>query len=97
MLFNTNFKRNLSLFKRIVGPGTVTSAEFKCSELVILLLVLEPSGRALRRRQLRYKVRLPVPDITIIHFVSVPNHCQCKHPPPAGRRHKAVLCQFSVN
>ena len=53
MLFKPHFKRNLSLFKGIIGPGTEmsmagsikSSAEFKHSELVLLLRVLEPSRR----------------------------------------------------
>ena len=58
MRFKTHFKRNLRLFNRIKawGPSivmsgrqcksTADSAEFKCSELVILLRALAPHRRA---------------------------------------------------
>ena len=64
----TYFKGNLSLLKQIVGLCTVMSkagtvwqykfsAEFKLSELAILLQVLEPSRMALWCRQLRFLKR----------------------------------------
>ena len=62
MRFKNHFKQNLSLFKRFVGPATViskagsirnhlwSSSVMRLYEFVILLRVLEPSRRTLRRQ-----------------------------------------------
>ena len=73
-----------------------TSAEFKRSELVILLRVLvEPSlsRRARRRRQLRFLWQWYYVNNSCQWLYAVPQ-CQCQHPPPAGHRRKAVQCQL---
>ena len=68
MRFKTHFKRNLSLFERIVESSTVISRAIYpllSSSVVIwsyccvnlLRVVLEPSRRARRRRQLRFLKR----------------------------------------